>query len=197
MEKSIMFTHRILLAGLVLALGIQAFAKAEEKPKSTEPPKVGDEAPDFTLESLAGDKVTLSEVSAKSPVVLVVLRGFPGYQCPICSRQVAELQGKQNAIKEAGARVLFVHPGPADELKAKAKEFLAQKVLPDHFTMLVDPDYKFTNAYNLRWDAPKETAYPSTFVIDKKRKIRFAEISKTHGGRTKAATVVSELANVE
>jgi hypothetical protein len=55
---------------------------------------------------------------------------------------------------------------------------------------VTDPDYTFTNAYNLRWDVPRETAYPSTFVMDKQRKIHFARISKTHGGRTSAAEVL-------
>jgi peroxiredoxin len=39
------------------------------------------------------------------------------------------------------------------------------------------------NLYGLRWDAPNETAYPSTFVIDKKGKIVFSKVSSTHGDR--------------
>jgi hypothetical protein len=58
----------------------------------------------------------------------------------------------------------------------------------------MDPDYKFTNAYRLRWDAPRETAYPSTFVIDRERKVRFAKVSKTHGGRATASEVLKALA---
>lgn len=47
--------------------------------------------------------------------------------------------------------------------------------------------------YGLRWDAPDETAYPSTFVIDETRSVRFAKVSRTHGGRTKAAAVLAEV----
>ncbi|MFN0086600.1 MAG: hypothetical protein ACKVX9_14520 [Blastocatellia bacterium] len=43
-------------------------------------PAVGDKAPDFTLTNLQGARVRLSEATAKAPVVLVVLRGYPGYQ---------------------------------------------------------------------------------------------------------------------
>lgn len=32
-------------------------------------------------------------------------------------------------------------------------------------------------------------AFPSTFLLDKDRKIFFAKISKTHGGRTTAAEI--------
>jgi hypothetical protein len=45
----------------------------------------------------------------------------------------------------------------------------------------------------LRWDAPRETAYPATFVLDKNRLVRFAKISHTHGDRTKASDVLAEV----
>jgi cytochrome oxidase Cu insertion factor (SCO1/SenC/PrrC family) len=38
--------------------------------------KVGAEAPDFTLESLAGPPITLSQFRGKQNVVLVFYRGF-------------------------------------------------------------------------------------------------------------------------
>ena len=60
--------------------------------------------------------------------------------------------------------------------------------------MLIDPGYGFTNAYGLRWDAPQETAYPATFVIDRDGTIRFARVSLEHGGRTPVADVLKALA---
>lgn len=56
--------------------------------------------------------------------------------------------------------------------------------------MLLDPDYEFTNLYGLRWDAPRETAYPSTFLIDGHGVIFFSKIVKEHGGRTTAAEIL-------
>ncbi|HEY3915709.1 MAG TPA: hypothetical protein VGN61_14575, partial [Verrucomicrobiae bacterium] len=44
------------------------------------PPKEGDKAPDFALKTLDDQTVRLSELTANSNVVLVVLRGWPGYQ---------------------------------------------------------------------------------------------------------------------
>jgi alkyl hydroperoxide reductase subunit AhpC len=72
-------------------------------------------------------------------------------------------------------------------------EFLENKDWPASFSFVLDPDYTFTHAYGLRWDAPKETAYPATFVIDRGGRIRFALVSTTHGGRATAARVVAEL----
>lgn len=154
------------------------------------PPAVGDEAADFELESLSsGEKVSLTKTLKNGPVVLVVLRGYPGYQCPICHRQVGELIKEKDGFK--GATVLMVYPGPSDQLKSKAEEFIGKKTLPGNFDIVLDPGLKFTAAYNLRWDAERETSYPSTFVINKDRKITYAVVSVTHGGRPAAKDVVA------
>jgi peroxiredoxin len=146
-------------------------------------PKVGDNAADFTLQDLAGQKVKLSDLTAKGSVVVVVLRGYPGYQCPICSKQFGNLIGHAEDFKKAGVDVMLIYPGPSEKLQDRAKEFIKGKDYPAHFHLLIDPDYSFTRAYNLRWEAKNETAYPSTFVIDGKNKIQFAKVSKTHGDR--------------
>lgn len=157
------------------------------------PPAVGQQAKDFELKSIGGETVKLTELTAKGPVVLVVLRGYPGYQCPLCTRQVGELVGQADAIKKAGAQVVLVYPGPADGLKAHAEEFVRGKDYPAHYHLVLDPDYTFTNAYGLRWDARNETAYPSTFVLDKDRKVTFAKVSRSHGDRAKTSDVVKAL----
>ncbi len=124
---------------------------------AAEPPKVGDKAPDFTLKTLDDQSVTLSDLTASNKVVLIVLRGWPGYQCPICERQVEDYIASASKLDEAKARVIMVYPGPADALKAHAQEFLEMKgkLWPKDFVYVVDPDYSMVNAYNLRWDAPK------------------------------------------
>lgn len=160
-------------------------------------PAIGTHAPDFTLRNLKGASIRLADETAKGPVVLVVLRGFPGYQCPLCTRQVKELVDNAPAISAARARVLFVYPGPASIVQSKAEEFAADKNLATHFEMLLDPDYTFTNLYGLRWDAPKETSYPSTFVLDKTGKIVYAKVSNTHGGRAPAKEILSALAAIQ
>jgi len=165
------------------------------KLRAAEPPVVGDKAPDFSLKTLDDQTVRLSELTAKSKVVLVMLRGWPGYQCPICDRQVQDFIKSAPEFEKANARVVFVYPGPADGLKAHAKEFADWKGKQwlEEFVYVLDPDYSMVNAYHLRWDAPKETAYPSTFVLDEKGIVHFAKISQTHGGRTMAAEVLEEV----
>lgn len=157
------------------------------------PPAVGDKAPDFALSTMQGKKVRLSEATAKTPVVLVMLRGYPGYQCPLCNQQVHDFLKNAQGFADAKVRVILVYPGPPENLGARAAEFVADKPLPEHFDLLLDPGYEFTNLYGLRWDAPNETAYPSTFLVDQKGVVFFSKISKTHGGRTKAAELIEVL----
>jgi peroxiredoxin len=153
-------------------------------------------APDFELNSIDGIAVKLSELTAKGPVVLVVLRGYPGYQCPVCNQQAGDFLGKAGKFKDAGANVVFIYPGPSDALVEKAQEFAAGKTLPTHFQLAVDPDYKFTQAYGLRWAAAGETAYPAAYLIDTTGKIRFAKVSRSHGERAEAAAVLDALAKL-
>jgi peroxiredoxin len=158
------------------------------------PPSVGDKAPDFTLSTLKDEPVKLRTLLTEGPVVLVVLRGFPGYQCPLCNAQAGQFLGKSQKFADAKVRLVFVYPGPSDALKEHAAEFIRGKTLPENAYLLLDPAYKFTSAYRLRWDAQNETAYPSTFVIGSDQKVLFAKVSKTHGDRASAEDVLKSLA---
>lgn len=147
-------------------------------------PKVGDKAADFMLRTADGEEVSLAKLTKQGPVVLIVLRGYPGYQCPACNVQTGQFIGAAKKFAAAKANVVLVYPGEAKGLKEHADEFTRGKTFPDNCYLALDPDYSFTNAYHLRWDAPNETAYPSTFVIDQDHKIVFAKTSQTHKGRT-------------
>jgi peroxiredoxin len=183
-----------LAAACLLGLAVPA-VPAQPSTADAEPsqPTVGDEAKDFELENLAGKSVKLSESTKNGPVVLVVLRGYPGYQCPLCTQQVAQFVTRAQEFRDKRATVLLVYPGPATGLKLHADEFVNGKSLPENFQLLLDPDFKFTKSYHLRWDVARETAYPATFVIDMDRKVRLAKVSKSHGDRAQVADVLKAL----
>ncbi len=161
--------------------------------RAATPPTVGERAPDFTLATVEGKSVRLSEELAKGPLVLVVLRGYPGYQCPYCNQQVQNFIENAQSFANAGTRVVLVYPGPPQDLNAKGKEFLADKKIPENIDLVLDPGYEFTNLYGLRWDAPHETAYPSTFIMDRQGVIYFSKVVKEHGARTKAAEILDAM----
>jgi len=195
--KTIMNTCKlaftILTCALPLAVNAQMGNMGSDMMNAANPPKVGDMASDFTLKTLDDQSVRLSDLTAKSDVVLVVLRGWPGYQCPFCTKQAHDYVNNAEKLTAAGVQVVMVYPGPADDLKAHATDFLQDKDWPKDFLFVLDPDYSFTKSYGLRWDAPRETAYPSTFIISKEDKVTFAHVSKGHGDRVSSDTVLKAL----
>lgn len=148
------------------------------------PPTVGSPAPAIQLNTLDHKSVTLADITKGGPAVVVVLRGWPGYQCPLCQKQYGSFRTQADAFAKAGVPVLLIYPGPAAKLEEHAAEFVGASAIPAGFTLAVDPDYTFTNAWGLRWDKAGETAHPATFVVDAKGVIRFAKVSEIHGDRS-------------
>ena len=95
--------------GAALALGMlfgSSLAQAQT-------PAIGQTAPPFSLSTPDGKQLSLSNFTRKGPVVLVVLRGYPGYQCPYCVRQVHDFVENASKFAADGAQVLLVYPGAA------------------------------------------------------------------------------------
>jgi thioredoxin-dependent peroxiredoxin len=175
----------VLVAISAFLIGVPAFA---------ETPSVGAKAPDFTLSTPSGKAIRLSGVQQGHDLVLVVLRGFPGYQCPFCTQQVHDFLKHASGFAAKKTTVLLVYPGPPAHLDQRANEFLAQQPeLPSNVVLVTDPDYTVTNLYGLRWNEPDETAYPSTFILDKKGTIVFEKISHAHGDRMSAQDALDHL----
>lgn len=105
--------------------------------------------------------------------------------------------GDEDKLTDLGAAVIMVCPGPAGNLKEHAKEFSEDFRFHENFYFTLDPDYTMINLYGLRWDAPKETAYPSSFVINKKGIIVFSKINSTHGGRASNEEIFEALNNMQ
>ncbi len=184
---TLVFRALVILLALVLP-GIAAFAAVAETPA------VGAQAPDFTLQTPLRRAVSMHSLLGKGPLVLIVLRGYPGYQCPFCQRQVHDFITHAPAFAALHARVLLVYPGPAAQLNQRATEFLAsESQLPANVVLVTDPDYVATQLYSLRWNAPNETAYPSTFILNKQGKIVFEKISHSHGDRLSAEDALQQL----
>jgi len=185
-------TYTVAWYSVVVAAFLGPVARADEKGEKS-PPKIGDTIDDYEFHTYDGKPLKLADASAQGPVVLVVLRGFPGYQCPVCTQQVADLRRHAKDFKDLGSTVLLIYPGKAEKLTEHAKDFLKNAALPEPIVLVTDPDFKFIARTSLRWDKPGETAYPSTFVLGSDRKVRFAKVSKSHGDRAKTEKLLDVL----
>ncbi|TWT53511.1 Redoxin [Rubripirellula amarantea] len=176
---------------LVTTFGIGSFDRSATWAES---PKIGASVNGFTLPVVGDDgEVSLTQELTEGPVVVVVLRGYPGYQCPACQRQVASFANRAKTLGQLTHRVILVYPGPADTLSAHAEEFMGQRSLPEPLKIVRDADMKMVDDWGLRWNAPRETAYPSTFIIKQDGTVAWKKVSDNHAGRAEAEEVVNEL----
>jgi thioredoxin-dependent peroxiredoxin len=97
----------------------------------------GKPAPDFTLTSDAGTKVTLSEFRGK-PVVIYF---YPKDDTPGCTAQACGIRDAYGEFEHAGAVVLGISP---DDEKKHVK-FKDKYELP--FTLLADPEHEVAERY--------------------------------------------------
>jgi peroxiredoxin Q/BCP len=120
----------------------------------------GTPAPDFTLQSDAGESVTLSDLRGK-PVVLYF---YPRDDTPGCTKEACEFRDAYGEFRKRGAVVLGVSP----DSEASHVKFRAKYDLP--FTLLADPDHAVADLYGV-WGEKKYMGRTyfgvsrSTFVI--------------------------------
>jgi peroxiredoxin Q/BCP len=101
--------------------------------------KEGDAAPDFTVATSGGGKLSLVDCKGKS----VILYFYPKDDTPGCTKEACSFRDNFAALKKKGAVVLGVSPDP---VKAHDK-FVAKFKLP--FKLLADDEKKIVTAYGV------------------------------------------------
>jgi len=147
-----------------------------DEAKRSAPVSVGEEAPDFTLEDIQGNQVTLSATRGKVPTVLVFYRG---YWCPFCAHQLSELRSLLKADEQV--RVLAVSVDDHGKTKQLIDKIAADGNGAVNYTMLSDPGHKVIDAYGLHDPAYNGTKFdgiphPTVYVIDKNGRIAWAKV---------------------
>jgi peroxiredoxin Q/BCP len=104
--------------------------------------KVGDKAPEFTLNNQLNQKVRLRDFKGKN----VVLYFYPKDDTPGCTKEACGFRDEWKGLKKKGAVVLGISPD--DEASHKA--FISKYKLP--FVLLCDPDKKVMTKYGAYGD---------------------------------------------
>jgi peroxiredoxin Q/BCP len=107
-------------------------------------PKIGAQAPDFTLPDQDGTPTTLSAQRGHA----VVLYFYPKDDTPGCTKEACSFRDAFAELEQAGAVILGVSP---DSPTAHTK-FRAKYDLP--FTLLADEDHKICQRYGV-WGPKK------------------------------------------
>ncbi len=134
--------------------------------------KVGDRAPDFSLSSASGARVTLSELLGKRTVVLFF---YPKDDTPGCTAEACSFRDRYDAFVEAGADVV----GISSDSLASHDSFAQKHRLP--MTLLSDADGKVRALYEVKATLG---LFPgrATFVVGRDGVIRHVFVSQLRIG---------------
>jgi cytochrome c biogenesis protein CcmG, thiol:disulfide interchange protein DsbE len=136
----------------------------------------GKAAPDFQLPSLKQGTVKLSHYKGK-----VVYLDFWASWCGPCKKTFPWLNDLQKKYGKDGFEVVGVN---VDANKADADTFLA--MTPAEFTIVLDPDGKVANSYELQ-------GMPSSYIIDRTGKVHLAHRGFKEGEAAELESKIKQL----
>lgn len=159
------------LAGLVLGLMLfRAPADSETERLASSPAAnpaavVGALAPDFTLQTVDGDRLRLSDLRGK-----VVAVNFWATWCAPCRLEMPDLQSRADQFPDQLAVVGVNFAETAEEVAAFRDQ------VGVHFPLLLDPEADVQRLYRV-------LGYPTTFFLDQAGIIQFQHIGLMSGGQ--------------
>ena len=184
----------VLFCGIALTTVAYPFVgNPKVEMKRSAPVSVGEQAPDFTLEDIQGNQVTLSATRGKLPTVLVFYRG---YWCPFCAHQLSELRSLLKADEQV--RVLAVSVDDHETTKQLIYKIAGDGNGAVNYMMLSDPGHKVIDAYGLHDPAYDGTKFegiphPTVYVIDKNGRVAWAKVETDYKVRPSNADIRAAL----
>ena len=133
-------------------------------------------APDFTLKSLSGENLKLSELRGQ-----VVLVNFWASWCGPCRQEMPLLDEMYQRYQKLGFTILGVN---VEQDVAPAQAMLKEN--PVHFPVLFDPQSTASKLYNLN-------AMPTTVLVDRSGNVRYLHQGYMPGYEQTYQQQVSEL----
>lgn len=128
--------------------------------------EVGEAAPEFTLESTEGGRVSLSNFKGKN----IVLYFYPKDMTPGCTTEACDFRDQNDLFGKLNTVVVGISPDPVE----KHRKFMEKHDLP--FTLLADTDHKVAALFGA-WQKKKTFGREymgivrSTFLIDKEGQV--------------------------
>ncbi|MGP0052551.1 MAG: peroxiredoxin-like family protein [Solirubrobacteraceae bacterium] len=183
----------------------QAAWRAQGRPSGAV--AVGDVLEDFTLPDATGRDLTLSDLVADGPAVLVFYRG--GW-CPYCNLALHQYQSELGPqLPSYGATLAAISPQKPDEsLSTAEKHGLEFAVLSDSGARVArrlgigfEPardvlDAQRTLGLDIRdgnVDGSPELPLPTVLVVDADRTVQFADVQADYTRRTEVSEILAAL----
>jgi cytochrome c biogenesis protein CcmG/thiol:disulfide interchange protein DsbE len=145
---------KLIIIIAVLLISSDAFAAAL---------KIGDKAPGFSLTSMIGEKVSLSDAKGSKVVILGLF-----HICEPCMNQAMELQKVYEKNKD---NVAVIGVNASGDSRRDVQEYLNSFPIKVNFPYLLDPEHTTEKLFSVR-------ATPVVYIIDKEGVIRFKGSSR-------------------
>src|SRR5919206_2100216 len=129
-------------------------------------PRVGDPAPDFSLDGvppLPGGRYSLHDQRGR----VVVLAFYPGDFTPVCTRQLQAYEAQREKLVATGATLWAISTDDLELHERMAKSYALS------FPLLADPGGKIAALYGVR--GLLGTARRSIFIVDPQGTIRYSK----------------------
>jgi peroxiredoxin len=170
--------------------------------------KVGDKMDSFTLRNAIGKPVTLDELVAAGPVVIVFYRG--GW-CPYCNLALRTYQQHLlPRLKDLDATLVAISPQTHDQSLSTAQKAALE------FEVLSDPGSRVAERIGIAFDQPSSVLaaqrhlgldvaavndeasttlpMPTVVIFDTDRIARFVDVQPDYTARTEVAEILDALA---
>ena len=149
-------------------------------------PKVGDNAPDFSLVDASGNEIRLSDFKGKKNVVLVF---YADHSSPYSIDQLVELQEHiSESIKLNSELIAIASRGDKYDVE-KTKSSLGIT-----FTLIPTPNKKIAEDFGIEYNISE--AALGTIIIDRKGRIRFKSLDDAWY-RTSTSSIIKVLQGIQ
>ncbi len=178
MKKKIILIALVLF--LVLPSATFCFQGVSEAQSTAMKIKIGQKAPDFTLKTIEGDEVTLSDNFGKK----VVMLEFWATWCNICKKEIPHLIKTYDRFREKGFELLAItlQSGSKEEIRRTAKKYEI------NYPILIDEDLKVaTKVYGLSGPIPLKV------IIGCDGKVKYSHVGDYPPGEDEVPYVVEDL----
>jgi peroxiredoxin len=172
--------------------------------------KVGDTLTSFTLRNAVGEPVSLDDLVAAGPAVLVFYRG--GW-CPYCNLALRTYQRELLPQLDArGATLAAISPQTPDQSLSTIEKAAL------NFEVLSDPGSRLASRIGIAFEQTEEVLaaqrrlgldlaevndggstelpMPTVLIIDPGRTVRFVEVNPDYTARTEVADIVAALVGI-
>ena len=205
-RRSILFLmFALVLGGGFLSAPANAADLVASSAKEAKPIEVGTAAPDAGLRDLDGNDVTLHEIVAGKPTVLIFYRGS---WCPYCNLHLSDLVTVEEELRSLGYQIVAISPDRPEELnKMTAADHLNYRLFSDpqaeamkKFGVAYQVDNTTLTNYKQKFNVDLESSsgqthhilpVPAVFILDRGGKIVFVHADPDYKVRMKGAEVLA------